>query len=178
MFKVEIIGNIGADAEVKESNGSKFVTFRVAHSDKWKTDTGEEKESTIWVDVTLNNTESKVVPYLRQGVKVFVRGNGRMRVYSSPKDRCMKAGLSISALEIELCGGQSDEVPRQLVNPDDGSLIDVTKHFWANIATKGMKKDDTRVLYDVKGNSYVMNAGGFVVPSVPQVDSQQPKEGE
>lgn len=178
MFKAEIIGNIGADAEVKESNGSKFVTFRVAHSDHWKTESGEEKESTIWVDVTLNNTESKVIPYLRQGVKVFVRGNARLRVYSSPKDRCMKAGLSISALEIELCGGQSDEVPRQLVNPNDGSLIDVTKHFLANISTHGMKIDDTRVLYDVKGNSYTMNSNGFVVPSVAQVNSEQPKKGE
>ena len=32
MLKVEIIGNLGADAEIKEANGSKFVTMRVAHT--------------------------------------------------------------------------------------------------------------------------------------------------
>ena len=35
MLKCEIIGNLGADAEVKEANGSKFVAMRVAHSSKW-----------------------------------------------------------------------------------------------------------------------------------------------
>ena len=35
MIKLEIIGNLGADAEVKVYNGNKFVTFRVAHTDKW-----------------------------------------------------------------------------------------------------------------------------------------------
>ena len=32
MLKAFIIGNLGADAEVKNSNGRDFVTFRVAHS--------------------------------------------------------------------------------------------------------------------------------------------------
>jgi single-stranded DNA-binding protein len=34
MLKVELIGNIGADAEVKDYQGNKFVTFRVAHSSR------------------------------------------------------------------------------------------------------------------------------------------------
>lgn len=32
MFKVEAIGNLGADAVIKDANGSKFVAFRVANS--------------------------------------------------------------------------------------------------------------------------------------------------
>ena len=35
MFKVEVIGNLGADAQVKDANGTKFITFRVAHTEKW-----------------------------------------------------------------------------------------------------------------------------------------------
>ena len=46
MFKVEFIGNLGADAEIKESNGSKFVTMRIALTDKWTTESGEKREST------------------------------------------------------------------------------------------------------------------------------------
>ena len=80
MFKVEIIGNLGADCEIKESNGSKFVTMRIAHTTSYVKDDGSKQESTIWVDVTLNNAESKVIPYLKQGVRVFVRGNGSLRV--------------------------------------------------------------------------------------------------
>ena len=31
MLKAQVIGNLGADAEVKSSNGKQFVSFRVAH---------------------------------------------------------------------------------------------------------------------------------------------------
>ena len=138
MLKVEVIGNLGADAEVKDFQGNKFVAFRVAHTSRFKNADGQQTESTTWVDVTMNDTESKVIPFLKAGVKVFVRGNAGLRVYSSPKDRMMKAGLQVSAWEIELCGGQSD--------------------------TEGMKADEFFELVDQKGHRFMMNYGGFVVP--------------
>ena len=176
MLKVELIGNIGADAEIKDFQGNKFVTFRVAHSSKYKDAQGNETESTTWVDVTLNDTESKVIPFLKQGVKVFVRGNASLRVYSSPKDKMMKAGLQVSAWEIELCGGQSDDVPRQLIDPSNGQLFDVTKHYWCNKPCDEMKPDEYVELIDKKGHSFMMNYGGFVVPF--QEGSQAEQDAE
>lgn len=170
MFKVEFIGNLGADAEIKESNGSKFVTMRIALTDKWTTDKGEKRESTTWADVTMSNTESKVIPYLKSGVKVFVRGNGNLRVYSSPKEKKMKAGIQCAATEIELCGGVAELVPRQLVEPNDGTLIDVTKYYWCNADTKGMKANDTKLLIDTRGNQYLMDKRGFVAPIPAQTE--------
>lgn len=169
MLKVELIGNLGADAEVKNSNGSKFVAMRVAHTDKWKDASGNTQEQTVWVDVTMNDTESKVLPYLRQGVKVFVRGNASLRVYSSPKDKCMKAGLSIAAREIELVGGSSDDVPRRLIDPSTAALYEVTKHYWCNRNNDELSDDAMYQLVDEKGRPYVMNKGGFVVPAADPV---------
>lgn len=164
MLKVEVIGNLGADAEVKDYQGNKFVTFRVAHSSKFKNADGQQTESTTWVDVTMNDTESKVIPFLKAGVKVFVRGNASLRVYSSPKDRMMKAGLQVSAWEIELCGGQSEDVPRQLIDPSSGALFDVSKYYWCNKSVEGMKADEYVELVDQKGHRFLMNYGGFVQP--------------
>lgn len=175
MLKAEVKGNLGADAVVKDVNGNKFVTFRVAHTDKW---TGEDKvthTNTQWVDVILNNVESKVIPYLKQGVQVFVRGNLTARIYSSPKERQMKAGLQINASEIELCGGQSDSVPRQLIDPDTGALADTTKYYWCNASTKGMKSGTYKKLLDTKGNGYVMNHKGFVIP---EASNEQGAQGD
>lgn len=172
MFKVEVIGNLGADVEIKNNNGSQFAAFRVANSTKYKTQDGREVENTDWIDCSLNNVESKVLPYLKAGVKVFVRGNGSLRVYSSKKDRMMKAGLQVSVSEVELCGGSSELVPRQLVDPDNGSLIDTQKFYWCNAPTKGMKKDDIKLLVDTKGNKYLMNHQGFVAPEVQQGEEQ------
>lgn len=174
MLKVELIGNLGADVEIKESNGSKFATFRVANTEKFKAQNGEERSVTNWVDCTYNNLESKVLEYLKAGVKVFVRGSASLRVYSSKKDRCMKAGLQIAVSEIELCGGNNDTVPRQLVDPDTGALYDTQKFYWCNAATKGMKKEDTKPLTDVRGGQYMMDYRGFVAPIVE--DSNEDSE--
>lgn len=168
MLKVEVIGNLGADAEVKEANGSKFVSFRVAHTDKWNTQSGEKREATSWLDCTMNNVESKVIPYLKAGVKVFVRGNGTLRVYSSPKERQMKAGLNIAVSEVELCGGSSELVPRQLILPETGQLVDVTKHYWCPLDTKKLKADERVLLIDQRGNSYAMIKGGWIAPVTPE----------
>lgn len=165
MLKVELIGNLGADAEVKDSQGNKFVAMRIAHSEKWKDQNQQEHERTIWVDATMNDTEAKVLPYLRQGVKVFVRGNASLRVYSSPKDKCMKAGLTISVREIELVGGQSEDVPRRLIDPQTAQLLDVTKHYWCNRNNAELADDVMYNLVDERGRQYVMNKGGFVVPA-------------
>lgn len=172
MLKVELIGNLGADAEVKESQGSKFVTMRIAHSESWRDEQGNKKERTIWVDAILNDSESKVVEFLKQGQKVFVRGNANLRVYSSPKDRCMKAGLTINVREIELLGGASELVPRQLIDPADGSIYDTTKYYWVGRDNKAMKKDENYTLIDQRGGHYIMNKAGFVAPYVPEENAQ------
>lgn len=169
MFRAEIIGNLGADASVMESNGSKFVTMRIAHTDAYKDEQGNKHEKTVWVDATMNDAESKLLPYLKQGVKVFVRGNASLRVYSSPKDRCMKAGVTLSVREIELVGGSSDDVPRQLIDPATGMLYESQKYYWINRDNKDMKKDDVMQLVDARGNQYVMNKAGFV--SIPQAEN-------
>lgn len=169
MFRAEIIGNLGADASVMESNGSKFVTMRIAHTDAYKDEQGNKHEKTVWVDATMNDAESKLLPYLKQGVKVFVRGNASLRVYSSPKDRCMKAGVTLSVREIELVGGSSDDVPRQLIDPATGMLYESQKYYWINRDNKDMKKDDVMQLVDARGNQYLMNKAGFV--SIPQTEN-------
>lgn len=172
MLKVELIGNLGADVEVKESNGSKFATFRIADTSRYKTQSGEDKEVTNWIDCSYNNVESKVLPYLKAGVKVFVRGNASLRVYSSKKDRCMKAGLQVSVQEIELCGGNNDTVPRQVIDPENGTIFDTAKYYWCNAPTKGMKKDDLKLLVDARGNQYAMNHQGFVAPVPEQTEEE------
>ena len=173
MIKVEVIGNLGADCEVKQSNGNKFGACRIAHTEKYTDAQGNVHESTIWVDVVIPDAENKVIPYLKAGVKVFVRGNANLRVYSSQKDRCMKAGLTINAREIELCGGSSDAVPRQVIDPSNGQLFDVTKCYWIGKETKGMKKADLVDITDAKGGQYKMDSYGFVHPVIADSESEE-----
>lgn len=164
MLKAEIIGNLGADAEIKSGDGYSFVSMRIANTEKWKDENDQEHSETQWVDVNWSKTDSSLIPFLKSGVKVYVRGFVRTRIYSSKQDRKMKAGLTINALEIELCGGSSDVVPRQLIIPETGDIVDVAKYYQANVDTKAWKKGDQGVLVDRQGNSYQMIKGGWVAP--------------
>lgn len=159
-----VIGNLGADAEVVNSNGQQFVSLSIADSRKYKKQDGTEVTETNWVDAIINRADHPVLPYLKQGVKVCVIGMNSLRVYSSKKDRMMKAGQTIHVSHIELCGGSSDEVPRQLINPDGGLLHEVTKCFWVDVDTKLWKKDEVHQFIDARGSAYAVNKGGFVSP--------------
>lgn len=178
MFKVEAIGNLGADAEVRDANGHKFIAFRIAHSEKWEDGDGNKKERTQWIDVIISNAESKLLPFLKQGVKVFVRGHASLRVYSSPKERMMVAGIQINALEVELCGGSNDSVPRELINPSTSEILQVQRLYWTPDFKKGMKKEDTLELIDKKGNQFMMDYHGFIsIPQSPSEGSTETQEG-
>lgn len=110
MIKVEIIGNLGADAQLQVVNGNKFVSFRVANTDKWtdKT-TGEISSSTQWISCSLNGDGGALLPYLKKGTKVFVRGNAQFIIYSSAKSHKMEVGVNLFVREIELCGGVAEQ---------------------------------------------------------------------
>lgn len=110
MIKMEIIGNLGADAEVKVYNGNKFVSFRVAHTDKWvDQQSGVISTQTTWVSCSLNGDGGGLTPYLKKGTKVFVRGTPNFVVYSSPKTHKMETGVNLFVREVELCGGHQEQ---------------------------------------------------------------------
>lgn len=176
MFQSIIIGNLGADAEVKTSNGRKFVTLSIAETRKIKQQDGTENTVTNWYDAIINDENHPVLPYLKQGVKVCVIGDTTLRVFSSKKDRMMKAGATIHVQRIELCGGSSDDVPRELIDPDTGSVYPVKKYYWTECPTKGMKKDDTKQLLDMKNRVYLMNNLGFVSPAPVENPEEQPEQ--
>lgn len=77
------IGRLGADPEVKSfANGGKICNLRLAVGEQWKDKaTGEKKERTEWVSVTLNSDGlvSVAERFLRKGSRVFVQGQFRTR---------------------------------------------------------------------------------------------------
>jgi single-strand DNA-binding protein len=106
MMKVLVIGNLGADAERKETNGRPFVSFRVAHTERRiNRETGEVTERTDWISCSLDGDGGKLLPYLKRGVKVFVAGDCRMKTFRSTRDGLVYAGMDLFVRTLELCGG-------------------------------------------------------------------------
>jgi single-strand DNA-binding protein len=81
--KVMLIGNLGADPEIRSfQNGGKVANLRIATSETWKDrQTGERKEKTEWHTVAIfsEGLVSVVERYLKKGSKVFVEGKLQTR---------------------------------------------------------------------------------------------------
>ena len=76
--KVILIGNLGADPEVRHTqDGRPIVNLRVATSDSWRDKaTGERREKTEWHRVVIFNEGLARIAeqYLRKGSKVYLEG--------------------------------------------------------------------------------------------------------
>lgn len=107
MLKAEIIGTIGADAEVKDFSGKKYVSLSVACSEYTKDQQGKRTETTTWVSVLWYGDGGGLLPYLKKGAKVFIRGNLKSNAYTD-KQGAAQASININAFEVQLCGFKSD----------------------------------------------------------------------
>lgn len=173
MLRTEIIGNIGGDAEIKNDNGRQYVQFSVADTRRFTASDGTKQEVTNWVSCFYRNPEAEVVKYLKKGTRVYVRGNAELRLFSSAKDRKMKAGLSINVAEIELVGGTSEAVPRELATPT-GELIYTYKAYYIDTRNYNETNPMPGVLYDRRGNPYSVTQNGFII--IPTDNSQETYE--
>ncbi|MEM7176644.1 MAG: single-stranded DNA-binding protein [Pseudomonadota bacterium] len=91
--KVILIGNLGADPEVRSfQNGGKVCNLRIATSENWKDrNTGERRERTEWHTVAIfnENLVRLAEQYLRKGSKVYIEGQLETRKWQdqSGQDR-------------------------------------------------------------------------------------------
>jgi single-strand DNA-binding protein len=100
MIKLQLIGNLGADAEKKSIESSKYdvIEFNVATTEK-----RGEKEVTTWVKVSKwVKPESRLAEYLKKGTKVFISGSPSAQAYLDRQEGHPKASLCVSANELEL----------------------------------------------------------------------------
>lgn len=85
--KVQLIGNLGADPEVRSTNnGSRVATLSVATSRQWTGNGGEKQEKTEWHRVICwNNKGSGLADiaekYLKKGDKVYIEGRIEYRTW-------------------------------------------------------------------------------------------------
>ena len=81
--KVMLIGNLGADPEVRSfQNGGKVCNLRIATSETWKDrQSGERKEKTEWHTVAIfsEGLVGVAEQYLRKGSKVYIEGKLQTR---------------------------------------------------------------------------------------------------
>ena len=123
--KVILIGNLGADPEVRNfQNGGKVCNLRIATSETWKDrNTGERREKTEWHQVAIfqEGLVRIAEQYLKKGAKVYIEGKLQTRKWQdqSGQDRY---STEINASEMQMLGGKGEgNYPTQQSAPQQKS---------------------------------------------------------
>ncbi len=107
MIKLQVIGNLGKDCIVNNVSGKNVMNFTVAHTEKYKDSSGNQKEKTIWVECAYWSERTGIAPYLKKGTQVYVEGTPEVRTYTT-QDGKSGASLSLRVLNIQLLGSRGE----------------------------------------------------------------------
>lgn len=107
MIKLQIVGNLGKDAIMKDINGKTVINFSVAHTEKYKDAQGNLKERTTWVECAYWTDRTAVAQYLKKGKMVYAEGTPEADAYMN-KENQAAATLRMRVLNLQLLGGNDN----------------------------------------------------------------------
>lgn len=120
--KVILVGNLGADPEIRDlPSGQSVANLRIATSENWTDKSnGERRERTEWHSVSVFSpaSVSYVQSYLKKGSKIYVEGKLQTRKWQDQtgQDRCS------TEIVVNNIGGQVIGLRRGV----DGDVSDVS----------------------------------------------------
>lgn len=140
MVNINVIGRLGADAELINGKNGQFASFRLAVDDRKN---GEK--TTSWFRVTLNGDRAgKLVEYLTKGKLVNVIGTESVGTYQS-KDGTTQVSRDISASNIEFVsvssGATSSDSTTEATNESTDKVSTGTLKKPAVVASTVTSKD-------------------------------------
>ena len=108
--RVQLIGNLGNDPEIKElDTGKKLARFSIATNDSYKNADGERITSTQWHQIVAwDNNASIAEKFLKKGREVAIEGRLTHRSYDD-KDGNTKYMTEIIVNEILLLSNGAKE---------------------------------------------------------------------
>jgi single-strand DNA-binding protein len=123
--KVLLIGNLGADPEVKTfSNGDKISSISLATTETYKNKNGERVEDTEWHRVEFRGALAGIVEqYLKKGDSLYVEGRIKTEKYTDTAN-VERFITKIRATNMQMLskkpGGNAEQVASIQHTEDDG----------------------------------------------------------
>jgi single-strand DNA-binding protein len=108
--KVILVGNLGADPEVRYTpQGTAVANFNVATNEVYKDREGNLQEKTEWHRVVCWDRLAEIVEkYLHKGSQVYIEGSLQTRQYED-KDGVTKYTTEIKARDMQMLGGRDGD---------------------------------------------------------------------
>jgi single-strand DNA-binding protein len=103
--KVILIGNLGADPELRQTQAGPVCNMRVATTEKWTTQDGQKQERTEWHTVVVwGRMAENCQRYLAKGRPVYIEGSLRSRTYTDQEGKERRV-WDVQAQTVQFLGG-------------------------------------------------------------------------
>lgn len=114
--KVILVGNLGADPEMRQtSSGDPVCTLSVATTEKYKNRDGEQQSATEWHKVVLFRRLAEIAnQYLRKGSSAYFEGQLKTRKWTD-KNGLERYTTEVEANELKLLDRQDSQ--SEMVKP-------------------------------------------------------------
>ena len=108
---VQLIGNVGGDPDIREYNGTKFATFKVATSKRFRDRNNEQREQTQWHTCSaVGNIADVVEKYIKKGSSVFVSGELTYRTWQD-KDGNDRTSTEVKLYTVQMLDKRPKDAP-------------------------------------------------------------------
>jgi single-strand DNA-binding protein len=107
--KVILLGNLGADPEMRYTQGGTAVmSLRLATAESYKDSHGDWQERTEWHNVTVWAARAEgLAKVLTKGSRLYIEGSLRTSSYED-REGVKRYKTEINAQNVVLCGGKQD----------------------------------------------------------------------
>ncbi len=107
--KVILMGNLTRDIELRYTQGGSAIgSTGLAVNRKWKTNTGEQKEEVMFIDITFFGRTAEIAnQYLRKGRQVLVDGRLSLEQWTA-QDGSKRSKHAVIVENLQMVGGRDD----------------------------------------------------------------------
>lgn len=133
-----IIGNLGADPEVKTtSSGLRVATLSIATNSKWSDKDGKSQEATEWHRVVLWGRLAEIAgQYLKKGRQVYIDGRIQTRKWQDRSGQ-NRYSTEIVAHDMQLLGTKPQS-GGDVADIETGGVVDIQTGGVVDIETEGV----------------------------------------
>ncbi|HEO99041.1 MAG: single-stranded DNA-binding protein [Campylobacterales bacterium] len=107
--KVILAGNLARDIEIRYTQGGSAIgKTAIATSRRYKSQTGEQKEEVMFIDLTFFGRTAEIAnQYLRKGSKVLVDGRLTLEQWTA-QDGSKRSRHTITVENLQMLGGKDE----------------------------------------------------------------------
>ena len=166
--KVVLVGYLTRDVEIRYSqSGSAIGNVGIATNRRWKSQTGEMKDETMFIDLTFFGRTAEVAnQYLRKGSKVLVDGRLVLQQWTA-QDGTKRSKHSVTVESLKMLDTKAES---QNLNHNNGYGNQVTQNSYKKQQQPPVQQNS----YEAQMNSGYGSNSYNAPQQQPQTSQQQP----